>query len=738
MNRSRHETATCGPIGGQTGPVHTGTVTLALSCALGIASYFFGQPMAIELHWFWMFLGSLCIVVLAIVQYLHARTTLRRDDELRAVLDAAPHSLFFKDAGLRYRIWNQEFERAFGVQVAPGVGDAEIFGSALHDRFGEQDRQLMRSGEAVDFDDSVEVDGVRREFHSRKRVVRDRRGRVRGIVGVSIDVTEDKRLQRQLHDAHEKLGMALGIGGLGVWRSATPLLGPGMASSRQVLRSAVFADAAIRGICGFGPDAEIHWRDLRRLLHPDDRPRVARALAQALRLGAGAYGEQFRIRGVDGVVRTVDARGSLSLLAQPGSTVAAVSFIGIARDISAEEALKSDLIAKAEEARAALDAKRQFLAMMSHEVRTPLTGVLGMIDLTLDTRLDAAQRTMLRRSRESSLSLLAIINDILDFSKVEAGRMELEDRPLSLADLIEDVCMTLMPEAARKAIGLDFMVADDLPEFIVGDAVRLRQVLTNLIGNAVKFTAKGGVNVVAERGADATLALSVEDSGIGIEPAAARAIFEPFVQADIATTRRYGGTGLGLTIVKQLVELMHGRVRCKSRPGVGSRFTVGLPLRPWTPGLGPLPPKRDAAPREAAPVASGSGRRLLLAEDHPINREVITMQLARLGFECDCAEDGQEAWDRLLTPGADYALLLTDCHMPRLNGWDLTTRLRAREAALGLDRLPIVGLTANALQGERERCLALGMDGYLSKPLQLEGLRQVLDEVLGTMQPWPR
>ncbi|WP_431276935.1 response regulator [Variovorax ureilyticus] len=237
----------------------------------------------------------------------------------------------------------------------------------------------------------------------------------------------------------------------------------------------------------------------------------------------------------------------------------------------------------------------------------------------------------------------------------------------------------------------------------------------------------------------------MQDTGIGIDPRAVRTLFEPFRQADIATTRRYGGTGLGLTIVRQLVELMHGSVRCESALGAGSRFIVTLPLRPWVPSVGAAPgrsaPHRlaiDAAARQPAPAgtspdATGRGQRVLLAEDHPINREVITRQLLKLGYVCDCAEDGQQAWEMLeaaQASGAGYAMLLTDCHMPRLDGYELTARLRQGEAARGLPRLPIVALTANALQGEAERCLALGMDAYLSKPLQLADLREALSRVL--------
>ena len=853
----------------------SGTATMALTCVLGIASYFFGQPMAIELHWFWMALMSISIVALALLQFVRTRARQRRDDQLHAILDAVPHGLFFKDTAFRYQVMNAEFERAFDIRGAKALGqtDRELFGARLHDRFVAQDRELMASGQAQTYDEDISIDGVPHSFRASKRPVHDRRGKLRGIVGVVVDVTEQKRLQRELEVAHERLSialeaarmgtwewnlntdelqaderarqvlgmkvgehdqrsafarvhpddavelgprlanarqldevvahefrivddsgavrwvegfsspsrsrdghdfligvnrditerrrselalseskqqaervlaeleqsqaslaLALTVGGLGVWRSMTRTHKESTAAGVALLDTVITADPKIREIFREPGQTDIRYRDLLKLLHPDDRDRAGRALREAYRRGHGAYRDQFRIRSRDHEVRTLDVRGSVTTSIEADGDLTLVAFTGIVKDITREETLKADLITKAEEARAALDAKRQFVAMMSHEVRTPLTGVLGMIDLVIDTPLTDEQRSMLMRSRESSVALLTIINDILDFSKIEARKLDLESRPLSLKGLVEDVCLSLAPDAARKAIGLSFDVDPAIPEFIVGDSVRLRQILTNLIGNALKFTKEGGVKVTAQRSAEAALQLSVDDTGIGIDPAAIESLFEPFQQADIATTRRYGGTGLGLTIVRQLVDLMGGSVRCESEPNQGSRFVVTLPLQAWTSGSDAAPALRPVGRATSGGAEAvkpmGRGRKLLFAEDHQLNREVISMQLAKLGFACDCAEDGEQAWARLTAPGADYALLLTDCHMPRLDGYDLARRVRSREAELGLPRLPIVALTANALQGEAERCLALGMDGYLSKPVQLQDLRDGLAQVL--------
>jgi len=524
------------------------------------------------------------------------------------------------------------------------------------------------------------------------------------------------------------------------------------------------------------------------------------------------------------------------------------------------------LAAATEAAETANRAKSLFLATMSHEIRTPMNGVQGMLELLEHTSLTGDQRELVEVVRDSAGALLTIINDILDFSKIEAGKMDLERVAVSLPAVVEGVADTLAPGARAKGLSLMTFVDPDLPATVMGDPVRIRQVLFNIAGNAVKFTQSGSVTVKAELarfdGDRVAIRVAVTDTGIGIAAEHQALLFHPFTQAEASTTRRFGGTGLGLSICRRLAELMGGEIGVTSAPGLGSTFwftfaadlaaeseavpdpapplqgvtvlllapdeaergflarylnsdgalvvdapdaetalrtllptaacdalvvasgvdTAALDADPrgrvrgrvllCRPGDGPPPagtvavarPLRRAhlvravlaavgrgAPVEAPPAAPpvrraapppradsveealAQGRLILVAEDHPTNRQVIQRQLALLGHTMELAEDGVQAlalWRR-----RPYALLLTDCQMPDMDGLELARAIRAEEAASGRPRLPIVAVTANALEGEVQACLAAGMDDSIAKPVDLAQLRRVLDRFLPLAGP---
>jgi len=476
-------------------------------------------------------------------------------------------------------------------------------------------------------------------------------------------------------------------------------------------------------MAGVGPDA-IRGRPLAAMLFDEEAEEDARRHFQRFLETGHGLSQEIQQRRAEGqpywlsisVTPVFDEEGDIT------------HWVGIAHDVTRRREEQQALEQAKEAAEAASRAKGEFLANVSHEIRTPMNVIIGMTELTLGTRLTPEQREYLSAVKNSAEALLRLLNDVLDLSKIEAGKLQIEAVPFSLPELVQEVVKLWEPAARQKKLRAVSQVAADLPPIVVGDPVRLRQILFNLVDNAIKFTEQGEVVVAVSldslTGDEARVHFAVRDTGIGIPEDKRASIFEAFSQADTSTSRRYGGTGLGLAISAQLVSLLEGRLWVEGQVGSGSTFHFSLSMT--VPA--PVPADEDRPSRRRGPLRAKDRLRILVADDNPANRLLAARILEKRGHVVSQAADGREALAMAEREKLDVVVM--DAQMPDMDGLQATREIRALEKATET-HLPIIALTAWAMSGDRERCLAAGMDGYISKPINAQELLTLV-ETLGS------
>ena len=711
-----------------------------------------GPPRAwmLEEQQFGHAIGSQVSLALEAVERLHAEGALRKSEgRTRLIIDTALSAVISMDEQGRIIGWNAQAEQTFGWTRREAIGrmmTETIIPYAHREAHQQGLERFIKTGEGQVMNKRIETTALRRdgtEFPIELAVTPLRLENAYSFTAFVVDISERKQAEEALRTSEARLMMTVQGSHIGIW-------------DWNLTTGSIYFSPQWKSQLGHDDHTLTNaFEEWRMRIHPEDQPFVHKTIQSCLDGDQSHFEIEHRLHHQDGNYRWILSRGSVIRDVYG----VASRMVGIHIDTTERKRSEEELRAAKESAEAASKAKSEFLANMSHEIRTPMNGVLGTTELLLNSALTDKQRHLASTVHRSGRTLLAIINDILDFSKIEAGKLDLECVGFDLLQVLEESLELFMEAGRRKKLELTQQIDERVPRYLKGDPVRFRQILMNLLSNAIKFTETGGITLVAEflsgTTTHALLRFAVSDTGIGIPAAAKLRIFDAFSQADGSTTRRFGGTGLGLSIAKQLVALMGGAITVESEPGRGSTFAFSaqFELQPLSTGSdttvacysppphsylvpdhagGSTHPLGSPSQADAQPDGQAAGC-ILLAEDSPVNREVAVGMLEQLGYQVEIAENGRQAL--LATEHAHFDLILMDCQMPEMDGLTATSEIRQRETGAGRSRLPIIALTANAMQGDRELCLSAGMDDYLTKPYTQMQLREIIQKWLSKRNP---
>ena len=618
----------------------------------------------------------------------------------KIVFDNSPSAITVTDSKERIVAWNPMVEKMLDM------GKADLFNKPVSFLYPPKEWKRMRSlhirhrGMLSNiYTKVIRKDGGLLDVSASISVLKDDKGKVLGSIGILNDITREKLAEHQMRESENKLRIILDNSAAAItmtdekeriisWNSFTEKL-LGMNAQDLILRPI-------------------------QTLYPPDEWKVIRSLN--IRQSGFKHHMETRVIRKDGSIIDVDL--SVNILKNEQGDI--IGSVGMLQDIT-ERKRSNELVLQAKlAAEEANSAKSIFLAKMSHEVRTPMNAIIGMIDLTLDTPLTEEQRDNLKVAKDAADNLLSLINDILDLSRAQAGKVVIEEIEINVPDVVKNVCKGLMVIARNKGVDVVWSIDPGIPRLLFGDPVRLRQVIVNLVNNAIKFTHKGRVMVNVKMKSlnknDCELIFEVVDSGIGIPRKNLPHIFDVFTDAHNSTARRYGGTGLGLAICKKIVEMMRGSIEVESTEGTGSvfRFSIIFGYKPDMFGNADIVQKEGGTALLSSVPVELQNLRILLAEDNTVNQRIAVRILEKLGWKVTAVNNGQEVLNILNDQTFD--VILMDDNMPMLNGVEATQVIRREEKQTGL-HVPVIAMTANAMAGDREKYLASGMDGYVSKPI---------------------